>query len=59
MPLATLGFFQFLSPTLQFLLAVVVFGETFTTSHAISFVFIWSALALNVWTSLQRTRPGT
>lgn len=56
MPLATLGFFQFLSPTLQFLLAVVVFGETFTAAHAVSFAFIWSALGLNVYSSLRRAR---
>lgn len=56
LPLATLGFFQFLSPTLQFLLAVVVFKETFTPAHAVSFALIWGALGLNVAHSLRRAR---
>ncbi len=44
--LATLGFFQFLTPTMQFLLAVFVYGEVFTDSHKITFGLIWLALAV-------------
>ncbi len=43
--LTTVGFFQYLAPTMQFLLAVLLFGERFTTPYAIAFGFIWSALA--------------
>jgi chloramphenicol-sensitive protein RarD len=46
--LTTLGFFQFLAPTLQFLLAVFVFNEKFTFAHSLSFGFIWAGLAVNV-----------
>ena len=46
LPLTTLGFLQYLSPTLQFLLAVLVYGEPFRRAQAGAFVFIWSALAL-------------
>ena len=42
----TLGFFQYLAPTGQFLLAVFAFGERFTSAHAIAFAFIWTALVL-------------
>jgi chloramphenicol-sensitive protein RarD len=44
--LATVGFLQYLAPTLQFLLAVAVFGEPFTRVHLVSFACIWSALAI-------------
>jgi chloramphenicol-sensitive protein RarD len=44
--LVTVGLMQYLSPTLQFLLAVVVFHEPFDRSRLISFMLIWSGLAL-------------
>ena len=50
---STLGMLQFLAPTLQFLLAVALYGEQFTRAHAIAFGAIWTALALYV-TSLAR-----
>lgn len=43
---STLGMLQFIAPTLQFLIAVLLYGEAFTTSHAIAFGAIWIALAL-------------
>lgn len=44
--LATLGLVNYLTPTLQMLLAVAVFGEAFTATHAVTFGCIWAALAL-------------
>jgi chloramphenicol-sensitive protein RarD len=44
--LATLGLLQYLTPTLQFLLAVVAYGEPFGQAHALTFACIWLALAL-------------
>ncbi|HEY0164430.1 MAG TPA: EamA family transporter RarD [Sphingomicrobium sp.] len=46
LPYSTLGMLQFLAPTLQFLLAVWIYGEPFGTAHAIAFGAIWIALAL-------------
>ena len=45
---STVGMLQFIAPTLQFLLAVAVYEEPFTTAHAIAFGCIWTALALYV-----------
>lgn len=45
-PLSTLGFLQYINPTLQLLVGIFVFHETFTYSHLISFGFIWLALAI-------------
>ena len=44
--LTPVGMLQFLAPTLQFLLAVGLYGEHFSTAHAIAFGAIWVALAL-------------
>ena len=46
LPYSTLGMLQFIAPTLQFLLAVWLYGEPFGTAHAIAFGAIWTALAL-------------
>ncbi|HSQ99795.1 MAG TPA: EamA family transporter RarD [Sphingomicrobium sp.] len=48
LPYSTLGMLQFIAPTLQFLIAVLLYGEAFTTAHAIAFPAIWAALALYV-----------
>jgi chloramphenicol-sensitive protein RarD len=46
LPLFALGFMQYLTPTIQFLLAVLVFQETFTRAHAVAFAMIWTGVAL-------------
>lgn len=45
-PFSTLGFLQYLTPSLSFTLAVVVFGEPFGQAQAVTFGLIWVALAL-------------
>lgn len=44
--MATVGLVQFVNPTLQFLCAVVVFGEPFTIWHKAAFALIWVAVAI-------------
>jgi chloramphenicol-sensitive protein RarD len=46
LPYSTLGFLQYVAPSLQFLLAVLAFGEPFTLAHKICFGAIWAALAI-------------
>jgi chloramphenicol-sensitive protein RarD len=46
LPLSTMGFYQYISPSIQLGLAVLLFHEPFTRIHAISFGFIWAALGL-------------
>jgi chloramphenicol-sensitive protein RarD len=43
---ATLGMVQYLNPTLQFTVAVALFGEPFTPWHGLAFPMIWTGLAL-------------
>ena len=44
-PLITMGLLQYISPTLQFLIGVLLFGEAFTSERIIGFSMIWAALA--------------
>jgi len=53
LPYSTLGFLQYLAPTLQFLLAVAAFGEPFTRAHALCFGAIWAALAIFAWEGVR------
>lgn len=46
LPLSILGFFQYLAPSISFLIAVFLYGENFTAGHAVAFGCIWLALAL-------------
>jgi chloramphenicol-sensitive protein RarD len=45
-PLSTMGLLQFISPTLQFLIGVFLYGEPFTSSQVVGFAIIWAALIL-------------
>jgi len=55
-PLSSVGLLQYIAPTLQFLIGVLVLGETFDRSRAVGFVFIWIALALFAGECLWRTQ---
>jgi chloramphenicol-sensitive protein RarD len=52
--LATIGFLQYLSPSIQLLIAVLVYDEPFTRTHLVTFGFIWAALALYSFDALRR-----
>ncbi len=54
--LSTLGFFQYIGPSLMFMLAVLVYGEAFTIDKAITFAFIWGALVIFSFDGLRSSR---
>jgi chloramphenicol-sensitive protein RarD len=54
--LASLGFFQYLAPSIALLLGVFVYHEPFTPTHAVVFGCIWVALLLYSITALHH-RP--
>ena len=58
MPLSTLGFIQYIGPTIQFLLGVFVYHEPFTQAHAICFGLIWTSLALYSFDSWRMARTA-
>jgi chloramphenicol-sensitive protein RarD len=56
LPLSILGFFQYIGPSMSFLIAVFLYGELFTTGHAVAFACIWLALALVSIEPFRRAR---
>lgn len=56
LPLSILGFFQYLAPSMSFMIAVFLFNETFTTGHAVAFACIWLALAMVSVEQFHRAR---
>lgn len=56
--LSTLGFFQYIGPSLMFLLAVLIYGEAFTTDKAVTFAFIWSALVIFSFDGLRHNKKS-
>lgn len=58
MPYSALGFVQYLAPTLQFLVGIVLYNEPLTTARMISFMLIWLALAIFSWDGLRRMRAA-
>jgi chloramphenicol-sensitive protein RarD len=58
LPYSTLGFLQYIAPSLQFLLAVLAFGEPLTTAHVACFAAIWVALAVFVFEGLRTGRAA-
>jgi chloramphenicol-sensitive protein RarD len=58
LPLATVGFLQYLAPSLNFLLAIFVFHEPFDAARLFGFALIWVALAVYSVDLLRASRKG-
>lgn len=56
MRLTTLGLFQYIAPTCFFSLGVFVYGEPFTSAHAVTFGCIWAGIALYTLSGLRALR---
>jgi chloramphenicol-sensitive protein RarD len=56
LPLSILGFFQYVAPSMSFLIAVFMYGEHFTRGHAVAFTCIWLALLLVSIEPFRRAR---
>ena len=54
--LTTIGFLQYLSPTVTFILAVFVYQEPLSSHQLIAFVLIWSALGIYTLDSTRSFR---
>lgn len=50
--LSTVGFFQYLAPSCQLLVAIFIYNEPFTQTHFYTFGFIWIALIIYTYDSL-------
>ncbi|MBD8064154.1 EamA family transporter RarD [Devosia sp. PTR5] len=54
--LTTIGMLQYLAPSIQFLLAIFIFGEHLNGLRLLSFALIWLSLAIFSWDSLHQRR---
>lgn len=52
--LSTLGFFQYIGPSIMFMLAVGLYNEPFTADKATTFAFIWMALAIFTFDAVRQ-----
>ena len=58
LPYSTLGFLQYLTPTLLLILAVQLFGEPFPVDRQLAFFCIWAGLAvysLDAWRVMRKS----
>jgi len=56
--LATIGFLQYITPTMHFLLAVLLYREPFTQAHLTCFVLIWAGLCCYSYDAVLRIRAA-
>ncbi len=57
-PFSIVGMLQFIVPTIQFVLAVWVYGETFDANDFLAFAFIWLGMAFYLGNLLYRSRAA-
>ena len=55
-PLTQLGLIQYLAPTLQFAIGVLIYSEPMPASRLAGFALVWVALAVFTWDAVQGTR---
>jgi len=53
---STVGLIQYITPTAQLLLGVLVYGEAFPPARVLAFVLIWIALMIYSWDALADAR---
>lgn len=55
---STLGFFQYLGPSIMFALAVLIYNEPLDYEKLLTFAFVWSALVIFSWDSWRSYRKS-
>lgn len=53
---STMGFLQYIGPSIMFLFGVFVYGENVGQDRWLTFAFIWSALAVYSFATIQKIR---
>jgi chloramphenicol-sensitive protein RarD len=54
--MTTMGFIQYTSPTLLFLLGTFLYNEPLRVSRIVTFIFIWAALAVYGYDTVKNER---
>jgi chloramphenicol-sensitive protein RarD len=53
---STLGFFQYIGPSLMFVIAVTLYDEPLSTDRLVTFGFVWAGLVLFTYDSFKHYR---
>jgi chloramphenicol-sensitive protein RarD len=56
--LSTIGLLQYIAPTLQFLIGVLIYDEVVGRDRLIGFVLVWTALAIYSGHGVAKMRRG-
>jgi len=59
LPLSVIGMLQYITPTMQFLLGVLVFGEQMPPARWFGFALVWLALLILTFDGLRAGRANT
>jgi chloramphenicol-sensitive protein RarD len=57
-PLSLVGILQYIAPTIQFLIGLLIFHEPFSLSRLVGFILIWIALIVYATEGLARQKVG-
>ncbi|MFT5749183.1 MAG: chloramphenicol-sensitive protein RarD [Ancylomarina sp.] len=57
-PLSSVGFMQYIAPSIMLIIGIVIYGETFNHEQVIAFGMIWIALALYTISMIRNTRKN-
>lgn len=57
-PLNLIGFIQYINPTMQLLIAVLIFGEAITLGELRGFIFIWLAVLIFITGQISMLRKS-
>ncbi len=56
-PMTVIGLLQFVAPTIQFIIGIMIYNEPFTYNQLVGFTFIWTAIIIfTLESSLERRR---
>jgi chloramphenicol-sensitive protein RarD len=58
-PLSIIGMLQYIAPSIQFLLGVLVYREPFSSTRLVGFILVWVALVVFSVDSAVRLKPDT
>lgn len=58
LPLSVIGMLQYLTPTMQFVIALAVFGEEMSAARWVGFALVWAALAVLTVDGLRTGRTA-
>ncbi len=57
-PFSTVGFFQYINPTMLIILGVFLYHEEVSSGQLVSFIFIWVALGIYIYSIMKQNKAS-